>query len=950
MSERIAQILAVSPHLTDFARLVHGNVAANDLPLLNADAELQQATASLNEQWSRDADIDEADCMRALRLARRRAALAIALSDRAGGASVDETVARLSRFADAAISSALGAAFQLEGRGGRWTGDPQAISGFTVIGMGKLGAGELNYSSDIDLILLFDPETLNRETSERVEAGTFAVRVARRLVRLLQERTADGYVFRTDLRLRPDPASTPLALSIDGALNYYESQGRTWERAAMIKARCVAGDAALGQRFITALHPFIWRRHLDYAAIDAIRTIKRRINAHKGFGAITVPGHDVKLGRGGIREIEFFAQTQQLISGGRRPELRVMQTKDALRGLADAGWIEPDERDELCAGYDHLRQVEHCIQMIRDEQTHRLGQEDGERRAVAVLMDEELSTFDARVGQTLQTVHAHFQDLFPDDRDDAIDVFDDEFTDTLAMHLNASGFASAKDAHRLLLGWMRGTMNATATSLARDRLREIGPALLRSFGQTDNPDAALRALDDFLRGLQGGVQFFSMLASNPKIMELLARIMGTAPRLASTLARRARLFDALLDPRFFGSLPSRDAIRSDLRRALCEAPTYEAKLNASRVVGQEHHFLIGVRLLSQTLTADEAAAAYTALAEEIVLALLDLAWDDVRVAHGDFPGASLCVLAMGKLGSRELTASSDLDLLLIYDLPEDQRESDGQRPLAPSHYFTRLTQRLIAALSAPTSEGVLYELDMRLRPSGNAGPLATSLTSFERYQRQSARTWEHMALTRARAIGDGGEGCRKLDAVVAEVLTTAIDPQVIKSDVASMRALIEQEKPAKGTYDLKLVTGGILDIEFVAQGLQLLHAARLPDILNQSTEGAIGALKAHGVLSPDDAAALSAAHDLYSTLSQILRLCLDDVFEPNTAAHSLRRLLADAVGLPTVDTLTTHLEHTQADVRARFDRLFVATQTPSDDAAERVHPSGATNSMEKNTW
>ncbi len=920
MSASLANTFQASEHLADLAQKVHGGLEG--ITPVPVDEALNGARA----RFAQCALDDEATVMQELRQAKARVSLAIALADRAGNASLEDTVEALSSFADGAIELAVRAAFAIEGRGGRWTGEPGTVDGYAVIGMGKLGAGELNYSSDIDLIVLFDPAVLEAQTSEKVDAGTFAVRVTRRLVRLLQERTGDGYVFRTDLRLRPDPSSTPLALSIDGALNYYESQGRTWERAAMIKARCVAGDQKLGACFTHAIKPFIWRRHLDYAAIDAIRSIKRRINTHKGFGAITVPGHDVKLGRGGIREIEFFAQTQQLIAGGRNPSLRVMRTKDALAGLADLGWIEPQAAQELTAAYTHLRDVEHCIQMLRDEQTHRLPQDDGERTKVAALAGQDLAAFDTAVAATLRVVHTRFLALFPEDEheDQTVDPFAETYDEALADHLTGLGYEQPEDVHRLLKGWIKGRMNATATRGARERLVAISPDLLRVFGQTDRPDAALRALDDFLRGLPAGLQFFSMLESNPAVMELLARIMGTAPKLAETLARRPRLFDALLDPRFFGSLPNSKAIRADLERAIGEAPTYEAKLNASRIVGQEHHFLIGVRLLSQTLTANEAARAYTDLAEEIVLAMLDLAKADVRDAHGVFEGASLCVLAMGKLGSRELTAASDLDLLLIYDIAGGQAESDGPRPVAPSQYFTRITQRLISALSAPTAEGALYELDMRLRPSGNAGPLATSLVSFERYQMQSARTWEHMALTRARPFGHDTGGCTAIKAAIKRVLTSGLDGEKVRNDVAEMRALLDREKRPTGTFDLKVAAGGIIDVEFCAQGLQLLHAHTAPEVLHAGTADALQALAELGYLSASDSAGLQEAHRLYSTLSQIMRLCLDGIFDPATAAPSLRRLVTQACDLPSMDTVTTHLEHTQSEVRSRFLALFAA--------------------------
>ncbi|MEM1286856.1 MAG: bifunctional [glutamine synthetase] adenylyltransferase/[glutamine synthetase]-adenylyl-L-tyrosine phosphorylase [Pseudomonadota bacterium] len=939
---RLEAILNASPHLSHlWTKQASGDVRAYFT--IPAGERVERALDDLASAKL----ADQRAIMKALRIAKQQVSLAVALDDRMAYADLDLTVERLSLFADKALECAVEAALQIEsnnGRGHFGSGSEAsaANSGYTVFAMGKLGARELNYSSDIDLIVLFDPQKLNARLSDRVDAPTFAVRVTRRLVNLLQDRTEDGYVFRTDLRLRPDPASTPLAIAFDGAVNYYESQGRTWERAAMIKARCVAGDPAVGADFLDAIHPFVWRRYLDYAAIDSIRAVKRQINAHKGFGAITVPGHDVKLGRGGIREVEFFAQTQQLIAGGRVEALRVPQTKLALAALADEGWITSSERDALTGAYNRLRHVEHCIQMVRDEQAHCLPADPDGREPIATLMGEGPEAFERKTLHALQTVHQTFLDLFPqNDPGGDVDLFESELSPRLEAHLTALGYAEPRDVHRLMHSLMRGGMNATATGLARDRLREIAPHLISVFGRSDNPQAALLAFDRFLRAMSAGMQFFSMLASNPKVIELLARIMGTAPRLADVIARRPGLIDAVLDPRFFGSLPSRERIHADLQRAVEKADGYEAKLNACRVVGQEHHFLIGVRLLSQTLTAKEAARAYTDLADEVVLTLLDLAWADVEIAHGSFPDATLTVLAMGKLGSRELTASSDLDMLLIYDVAPELPESDGRKPLAPSHYFTRVTQRLIAALSAPTAEGMLYELDMRLRPSGGAGPLATSLTAFERYQKNAARTWEHMALTRARPLGRSQPPIEALNKVINDVLTTSRQPQPTAQDVVSMRALIEQEKSSAGAFDLKLSPGALLDVEFVAQGMQLMHAARNPHLLKTSTSDALRALTDEGIISQDDGQALLSAHRLYSSLSQILRLCVAGNFDPGQAAPSLRQLIGEACDLPSLHLVAAHLEQTQAETRERFTRLFVAAGHPP-----RVHPSGATHSKE----
>ncbi len=747
-----------------------------------------------------------------------------------------------------------------------------------------------------------------------------------------------GYVFRTDLRLRPDPGSTPLAVPVLAALNYYEGRGQNWERAAMIKARPVAGDIEAANAFQKELQPYVWRKYMDYAAIADVHSIKRQIHAHRGHDVIAVNGHNVKLGRGGIREIEFFVQTQQLIAGGRFPELRGRQTIPMLHELAARRWISPEAAQVLEGQYWFLREVEHAIQIVADEQTHNLPEDDeGVERIARMLGFKDRKAFSDRFLASLKQVEGHYAALFETAPQlsggvgNLVFTGEDDDTDTLRT-LSSLGFERPSDMCRVIRTWHFGRYRATQSAEARERLTELTPALLKTFGATRRADEALLRFDEFLAGLPAGIQLFSLLQTNPALLELLATIMGAAPRLAAVITRRPHVFDGLLDPALVSELPTKPYLEARLNAFLAGTRLHEEVLDRLRIFAAEQKFLIGIRLLTGAIDARRAGKAFSDLADLTVGAALTATEEEFARRHGRISGGRVGILGMGKLGSRELTAGSDIDLILLYDHDEDAGESDGEKPLWPSHYYTRLTQRLIAAVSAPTAEGVLYELDLRLRPSGNKGPVATHVDSFAKYQQTEAWVWEHMALTRARFVA-GHEGlAERVAEELAAILALDRDPAKIRKEARDMRALIEKEKPAKNHWNLKLAEGGLIDLEFIAQVASLTGAivpgAKAQHVTLEANATLITAT--HDILSQLDPAfaspqardELAEAHLLLLSLTQVLRLCIEGEPDMATLPPGLADLLCRSANLPDMGVLDAHLRETQKTVRAHFRQIM----------------------------
>ena len=862
----------------------------------------------------------ETALMAALRDAKREAALLIALRDLFGAADTRQTTFDLSDLADAALGAAIRLLLRDLHRAGKIAlpqpERPEAESGFFVLGLGKLGARELNYSSDIDLIVLFDPDApgvIDREASAEVFS-----RLVRRLVRIIGERTGDGYVFRTDLRIRPDPASMPLAIPVPAALAYYETSGRTWERAALIKARCVAGDRRAAERFIGDLTPFVWRKYLDFNAIDEIRTMKGRIDRHRGLAGVGVLGHDVKLGHGGIREAEFFVQAQQLIAGGRNPELRLRRTDDALDALAGGGWISAPLARSLTESYWFLRRVEHAVQMIDDEQSHTLPETDAELERVARLLGfADAAMFSDAILEHMRAVRSRFDDLFADftaasGGNDLVRLMESESDPSAVAELTRLGYRRPQSTARIVRTWGEGRYRATRAPAARACLVKVLPDLVRALATAADPDGALAAFDAFLAGLPAGLQFFSLIAANPKILDLVVLIIAAAPRLAATLSRRPHVFDAFLDPTFFHSGPAPRLLRGRLRAFLADAGTYEERLARLRLFASEQQFLVGVRLLSGTIDGPAAGSAYSDIADVAIAETLAVIEKAFAERHGRVPGGRLALFGMGRLGSREMTAGSDVDLILFYEHPLTQGESGGEKPLTADVYYARLTQRLIAALSAPMGEGILYDVDFRLRPSGNKGPLATHVDAFRRYQATEARTWERMALTRSRFIAGDRPFGDDVAATIRSILSAPRDRGGLARDIADMRALIEREKPSRGLLDMKLRRGGLVDLEFLAQWA-LLAGSVPPALVGRPTADVLDALD---IVERRELVGISRD---FACVLQLMRLGPDRAASAGALPSPLLRRIADALDVADVEAA---IETRAAAVRQAFERYL----------------------------
>jgi len=857
--EALAPVFGASPYLAGLVRRDPARLAG----LLDADPDVR--LADILDRTRALAGVAPEAAAPGLRRLKAEAHLLTALADLGGVWDLDQVTGALARFADAALASALASAAGAEVAAGRLhpSADPGAgpVPGYFCIAMGKHGAFELNYSSDIDISIFFDPEVM--PLAEGIEPQAFAVRLTHRLTELMQERTSDGYVFRIDLRLRPDPGSTPPAVSAAAALDYYESVGQNWERAAFIKARACAGDLPRARAFLGELEPFIWRRNLDFGAIADIHSIKRQIHIHKVDDRLSAKGADLKLGRGGIREIEFYVQTQQLILGGRQPALRSFRTLEALAALTEAGHVSPQARDDLTDAYHRLRSLEHRVQMLADEQTHRLPESDAERRRVAALSGHDrLRSFDAWVERILRSVNQRYGELFPGE-------------EPLSSRFGSLIFT----------------------------------------GVEDDPETLLR-FGAFFSRLSSGVQLQSLFLAQPALFELIVEVMAFAPRLADTLARRPAALDAMLDPAFFGAIdPAED--RQALQRAVAGAGDFEAAMDTVRRQHREQAFRVGVQVMSGSAGAEAAGHAFAGLADACIEALAPAALAEAGRIGGVFEG-QVAVVALGKCGSREMSAGSDLDLMTLHRAAEPDAVS-SLKGWPAEVFYARFTQRLVAALSLPTSEGELYEVDMRLRPSGAKGPVAVAFPSFGAYYETEAETWEFMALTRARVVWSSDPAfAADVNAAIESALRQPRDPAALARDVREMRALIAQEKPASGLWDMKLAPGGLVDIEFAAQFLQLAHApAGGP--LRAGTADALEALAAAGLAGP--VGPLLEAWTLQQNLTQMLRLALGDGDDPAVQPEAFRRKLARAGGARDFRSLAARLTRTRKGALEAFDRL-----------------------------
>ena len=829
-----------------------------------------------------------------LRQARGDVALLVAIADLAGLWPLERVTSALSDFADLAIDTAIGAALAERGA-------PNA--GLAALALGKLGSHELNYSSDVDLILVHDPDLIPRRAHE--DPGEAAVRIARRAVALLADATPDGYVQRVDLRLRPSSEITPISLSVAAAEHYYQSQALTWERVAFIRARAAAGDVVLGQGLLDNIRAFVWRRSLDWTAVRDIQAVSLRIRDHFDAGQKIGPGFDLKRGRGGIREIEFFTQIHQLIWGGRAPELRCPATLDGLAALAAAGHVAPAEAAQLATSYRTLRTLEHRLQMRADEQTHAVPRLAAERSAVAMLagardwaeVERRLVAATAPVGQAY-----------------------DRLIDAAAPTMNAipaspAGWAKrhhpaiAKAIVPLIARWRGGTLRALRSEAARDAFEAVLPALITGVAAAADPETAAARLDGFLAALPQGVQFFALLQANPRLVDLLGQLLGVAPVLADALARQPALFDVMLAPDAFAPLPDATALTAELAGFIGPAAALEDTLDRVRRWTGERRFQLGAQLIEGRADPIDAARSLSDLADAALAVIVPAVAADFARSHGRVAGGEPVVLALGRYGGRALTHASDLDLVYLFT-GNHEAVSDGPKPLPAALYFNRFAARLTAALSVPTAAGALYDVDTRLRPWGAKGMLALSVTSFARYQADDADAWEHMALTRARVVGN----CPAVTKAIAATLARRRDPETLRRAVAAMRVDIAAAKPAKGVYDVKLAPGGLVDLEFVVHFLQLRDGIGVgPDVA-----AAITALTAAGHLP----SGLGAAHATLTRFLVLLRLVAAGAAVPTGFSPAVESILARGVGAGSFAEMTAQLALAKTAIRQAFTTII----------------------------
>ncbi|MEP5729618.1 MAG: glutamine-synthetase adenylyltransferase [Sulfitobacter sp.] len=835
-----------------------------------------------------------------LRQSKRRIALMTALADISGAWSLEQVTTTLTNFADAACSAALRAGLAAQIKRGKLPGmtqdDLQDAGGMVVLAMGKMGAHELNYSSDIDLICLFDETRFVPD--DFFDARTAFVKATRFMSATLSDLTADGYVFRTDLRLRPDPAVTPVCMTMEAAERYYESLGRTWERAAYIKARPCAGDLAAGDRFLQTLMPFVWRKHLDFAAIQDAHDMRLAIREHKGLGGpITLPDHNMKLGRGGIREIEFFTQTRQLIAGGRDRDLRLRGTCESLGVLAQKGWLPTDVADVLTDHYRAHRTIEHRLQMVRDAQTHTLPKtQDGFQR-LAAMMDMDVDDLTSDLHRRLSEVHDLTENFFARASEKPKDAQPHFAFDTQVLDRWLSYPALRSDRGAALF-------------------EELKPDLLDRLSQSAKPSEALLAFDGFLAGLPAGVQLFSLLKANPQLADLLIDIVSTSPALATHLARNARVFDAVIAGDFFSEWPGKTDLTAALVQELANEDSYEAQLDGTRRWAREWHFRIGVHLLRGLIDADTAGQQYADLARAVLGALWPVVTTQFATRYGPPPGHGAALLGMGSLGAGRLTATSDLDLLVIYD-PADQENSEGPRPLATRAYYARLTQAMITAMTAPMSQGKLYEIDMRLRPSGNQGPVATSYASFDSYQKNQAWVWEHLALTRGCVVAGPDALGAKVAALCADVLALPCDPKKVITEVTEMRLRIAAAKAPSGIWDAKIGPGRLQDIELLAQTCALLAGKAAHSIPVALNEGQIA-----GVITKEECKILTDAYGRCWQLQCVGRLLSADPLDDAILGQAGTAFLVRSFGCDTLMDLKTQMNGIYQSAAASISEIL----------------------------
>ncbi|MFN8544639.1 MAG: bifunctional [glutamate--ammonia ligase]-adenylyl-L-tyrosine phosphorylase/[glutamate--ammonia-ligase] adenylyltransferase [Candidatus Binatia bacterium] len=881
--------------------------------------------------------LGRAELQAELRRHHRRELVRIGGRDLLGLATVDDTVRELSALAEAAIDTAVlctRARLALE-----W-GD--APADFVVLGMGKLGGGELNYSSDIDLVYVYGHEG---EYGAGRTIREFCCRLGEEVTRALAEVTAEGFCFRVDLRLRPAGEQGLVAASLPAALAYFEAWGQTWERAAWLKARPVGGDRGLGTVLLAELEPFIYRRYLDYGTVEDLKTMKRKVDA--SLRGPTARDRDVKLGRGGIREVEFFVQAQQLVHAGKDARLRERGTLATLARLAESGYVEPAQAQVLAAAYRFLRDVEHKLQIVQQRQTQLIPSDADAERALARRMGfrggDGVEVFWGAHARHTGAVRAAFDGLFHgaeaerrrDEQVELTTLVDElEHEEQALWRLSQLGFADLEAAYQDLRLLRDGPPHAPASPRRRQALERLAPNLVGEIARSAAPDRALHHTATFISTVGARTSYLHLLLENPGVMRLLVRLFATSEFLSRFFLRHPELLDSLVRADQVRVFRAPEELEAELGARLAAAPDLETRLDDLRRFRHEEFLRIGVHDVEAEMPVAAVGRQLTAVAEACVRAAIGIARQEVLARTGlppEAPVDGLAIVAMGKLGGAELNYNSDLDVIFVYDPGERGWWSARADPHA---FFTRVAQRTISALQTPTREGIAYKIDTRLRPSGNQGPLVSSLESFVAYHQEGAAIWERQALIKARVVS-GPPALRAAvdDAIARFVYGPGLSPAEA-AEIARMRERIELERggPADARVNIKTGRGGLVDVEFVVQMLQLRHGGTIAAVRARETTAAIAALAEAGVLGPDDARTLADGYGFLRALENRLRIEQDQPAEYLDTAPETLGALAHRLGYAGPDAAERlRVEHVAVGeaIRATFDRLVGQLTTGS---------------------
>ena len=869
-----------------------------------------------------------------IRRCRQKVAVAVAFADVSSAWDVDQIVHRLSDFADVILRQTIRAILFEAMRNGTFIPQdpncPEIGSGLFVLGLGKLGGRELNFSSDIDIIVFFDEDKLAARVKDH--PNSFAIWAVRALVQALQSVQPAGYVFRVDLRLRPDPSSTQISISTTAAMRYYRDFGQNWERAAMIKARPVAGDILSADQFLEDLSKFVWRETLDFLAIEDIQAIKGQLEYRAGSQTIAFEGQNIKLGRGGIRQIEFFVQTQQLIFGGRQSQLRVRSTLAALRALMQNGHINSRAFAHLTSAYRYLRQLEHRLQMIEDQQTHSMPTDRVSLERVALFHGERSTRhLKTRLLAHLSNVEHHFERLFKGSEPASLTqgplvftgVEDDPAT---LVTLERLGFKDGPAICDVIRQWHRGQINATGTETERVLLTKIIPDLLVAFSDSGDPDAAFLEFAELIKRLPDGGRVFALFRHNQPVVVELAKLLARAPRLSKRLARFPDLIGTLVIPPAKRPLKLDQALAKALDEAVADTETYEEWLLSAQKWTSGQRFLVSIQLLNGYLKPAAAARHYTSIAHTVLQSVYDRVWTEFTKQHGKIARTEHCVLGLGRLGSRQMTSTSDLDLVFLYrSFGKDKDQvSDGPTPLNVQNYFTHFSRKVVAALGSHSFQGQLYDVDLRLRPSGRAGPVTVEWGSFYQYQYSSAETWETIALLKARPVAGDPSFKRVVQRELKKIVVRPRTANLLHRDITALKQRIDQATKADSLWDLKYGKGGIMDIELIASGLYLSNIQKFSSASCENTLAILRKLRRKKLLSHPQYKDLSELYSLLQHLSQLIHIAYETPPTSSRMTKGVKTALHRRLSFESFDRLESHLAKLKAKSTKHFEDLIEA--------------------------